>query len=227
MSEFDKVSKNYEEILSRGLSLSGESSDYFAHKRVEHMAKLQASINAKSETIMDYGCGIGGSVKYLLEAFNPKKLIAVDVSEKSLSILKKSHQNKQLITKSIPTFEPESNCDLCYCNGVFHHIPPKDREHALNIMYDSLRKEGHFYFWENNPWNPATHFVMSRIPFDRNVVKVFPHQAKKLLQRVGFDIKIIHYMFIFPRFLKIMRPIERITLRLPFGCQYLVQAQKN
>ena len=166
-------------------------------------------------------------MKYLLEAFNPKKLIAVDVSEKSLSILKKSHQNKQLITKSIPILEPESNCDLCYCNGVFHHIPPKDREHALKIIYDSLRKGGHFYFWENNPWNPATHFVMSRIPFDRNAVKVFPHQAKNLLQRVGFNIKSIHYMFIFPRVLKILRPIERVTLKLPFGCQYLVQAQKK
>jgi hypothetical protein len=55
MSEFDEVSTNYEDILSIGLSLSGENSDYFAHKRVEHTAKLQAGINAKSETIMDYG----------------------------------------------------------------------------------------------------------------------------------------------------------------------------
>ena len=72
MAEFDEVSANYEEILSRGLSLSGENSDYFANKRVEHMAKLQAGINAKSETIMDYGCGTGGSVRYLLDTFNPK-----------------------------------------------------------------------------------------------------------------------------------------------------------
>ena len=227
MAEFDEVSANYEEILSRGLSLSGENSDYFANKRVEHMAKLQAGINAKSETIMDYGCGTGGSVRYLLDTFNPKKLIAVDVSEKSLGILKARHKNQQVITKSISSLEPESNCDLCFCNGVFHHILPKDREYAAKTIYDSLQNEGYFYFWENNPLNPATHWVMSRIPFDRNAVKIFPHQAVKLLQKVGFKIKLIHYMFIFPRFLRILRPIERFTLRFPFGCQYLVQAQKN
>ena len=72
MAEFDEESSNYEEILSRRLSLSEENSDYFANKRVEHMAKLQAGINAKSETIMDYGCGTGGSVRYLLDTFYPK-----------------------------------------------------------------------------------------------------------------------------------------------------------
>lgn len=227
MSEFDKVCSNYEKVLNRGISLSGENSDYFALKRVEHMAKLQADMNAKSETIMDYGCGTGGSVKYLLEAFTPKKLIAVDVSEKSLGILKKRYNNPQVIVKNISSLEPVSNCDLCFCNGVFHHILPNDREHALKIIFDSLQAEGYFYFWENNPWNPATHFVMSRIPFDRNAVKIFPFKAVKLLQKVGFEIKLIHYMFIFPRFLKILRPIERFTLKLPLGCQYLVQAKKN
>ena len=227
MSEFDKVSANYEEILDRGLSLSGENSEYFAHKRVEHTAKLQADINAKSETIMDYGCGTGGSIRHLLEIFSPERLIAVDISKKSLGILKTRYDSQQVITKSILSLEPESNCDLCFCNGVFHHILPKDRENAVKIIYDSLKYKGIFYFWENNPWNPATHWVMSRIPFDRNATKIFPNQAVNLLQKVGFEIKLIHYMFIFPRFLKILRPIERFTLRFPFGCQYLVQAKKN
>ena len=63
--------------------------------------------------------------------------------------------------------------------------------------------------------------------FDQNAVKIFPHQAVKLLQDVGFEIKLIHYLFIFPRFLKILRPFERLALRVPFGCQYLVLAQKH
>ena len=71
-SEFDKVSTNYEEALSYGISLSGENADYFASNRVEHVAKLHTDVHAKSETIMDYGCGTGGSVQYLLDAFTPK-----------------------------------------------------------------------------------------------------------------------------------------------------------
>ena len=52
---------------------------------------------------------------------------------------------------------------------------------------------------------------MSRIPFDRDAVKIFPHQAVKLLKKVGFEIKLIHYMFIFPGSSKIFRPIEKLA----------------
>jgi len=225
-SEFDEVSANYEKVLSRGISLSGENSDYFASNRVQHMAKLHYEIPAKSETIMDYGCGTGGSVAYLLDAFTPKKLIAVDVSEKSLVILKAKYDTRRVIAKSLPSFKPDSNCDLCFCNGVFHHILPEDRQYAAKIIYDSLQPGGYFYFWENNPWNPATHWVMSRIPFDRNAKKIFPHQAVKLLQKVGFKVKLIHYLFIFPKFLCLLRPMEKILRRFPLGCQYLVLSQK-
>ena len=61
-TEFDQVSENYENVLNRGISLSGENSNYFASNRVAHMAKIHSDIHAKSETIMDYGCGTGGSV---------------------------------------------------------------------------------------------------------------------------------------------------------------------
>ena len=157
----------------------------------------------------------------------PQKIIRSRCLEKSLAILKTRHHTQQVIAKNLTTLEPESNCDLCFCNGVFHHILPRDREQAAKIIYHSLQSGSYFYFWENNPWNPATHWVMSRIPFDKNAVKIFPHQAVNLLQKVGFEIKLIHYKFIFPRFLKIFRPIERLAFRIPIGCQYLIQAQKN
>ena len=227
MSEFDEVSANYEEVLNRGISLSGESVDYFARKRVDHTAKLHAYIDGKSETIMDYGCGTGGSVGYLLEAFNPNNLVATDISDKSLQVLKKKYNSPRIKAVNPAANDAKANCDLCFCNGVFHHIMPKDREEAAKFLYNSLNNGGVFHFWENNPWNPATHLVMRRITFDRNAVKIFPHQAAKLLKSVGFEIKLIHYLFIFPRFFKIFRPIERLVLRFPFGCQYLVLAQKN
>ena len=89
MSDFDEVSLNYEEILDRGISLSGEKSDYFAYNRVNHTAKLDAQFHAKSEKIMDYGCGTGGSTRFLLGAFNPNSLYVTDTSESSLRILKR------------------------------------------------------------------------------------------------------------------------------------------
>ena len=226
MSEFDEVSSNYEEELERGICLSGEKSDYFAYNRVDHTAKLNAQFLAKSGKILDYGCGTGGSTKFLLDAFNPDNLFVTDPSERSLRILKKKYKLPQIQTIPVDSNISKLNCDICYCNGVFHHIPPKERNKAAKFVFDSLKEGGRFYFWENNPWNPATHWVMSRIPFDRDAIKVFPHQAVKLLHKVGFEIKLINYMFIFPRFLKILRPIEKLAHKLPLGCQYLVVAQK-
>tara|TARA_B100002019_G_C21179263_1_gene552763 strand:- start:59 stop:742 length:684 start_codon:yes stop_codon:yes gene_type:complete len=226
MPDFDEVSLNYEEMLDRGICLSGEKSDYFAYKRVNHTAKLDGQFHANSEKIMDYGCGTGGSTRFLLDAFNPNSLCAADTSESSLRILKRKYKSSKIQSILIDSSTTKMNCDICYCNGVFHHIPPKDRVKAARFIYDSLKEGGRFYFWENNPWNPATHWVMSRIEFDRDAIKVFPYQAVNLLKKVGFEIKLINYMFIFPRFLKILRPVEKLTLRLPLGCQYLIAAQK-
>ena len=41
-TEFDQVSENYENVLNRGISLSGENSNYFASNRVAHMAKIHS-----------------------------------------------------------------------------------------------------------------------------------------------------------------------------------------
>ena len=227
MPDFNEVSLNYEKMLDRGICLSGEKSDYFAYKRVNYSAKLDAQFHANySEKIMDYGCGTGGSTRFLLDAFNPNSLYAADTSESSLRILKRKYKSSKIQSILIDSSTTKINCDICYCNGVFHHIPPKDRVKAARFVYDSLKEGGRFYFWENNPWNPATHWVMSRIEFDRDAIKVFPYQAVNLLKKVGFEIKLINYMFIFPRFLKILRPVEKLTLRLPLGCQYLIAAQK-
>ena len=107
LSEFDKVSSNYENQLNCGISLSGEDSSFFAKKRVEHMSEIIKRFKSDHKFIMDYGCGTGGSVGYLLDAFNPKKLIAVDVSEKSLSILKTSYNTQQVIAKSPSSLKPD------------------------------------------------------------------------------------------------------------------------
>jgi hypothetical protein len=38
---------------------------------------------------------------------------------------------------------------------------------------------------ENNPWNPGTRYVMSRIPFDRDAIPLTPSAARHLLKRAA------------------------------------------
>jgi len=58
----------------------------------------------------------------------------------------------------------------------------------LKNILGALKPGGLFAFWENNPWNPGTRIVMSRIPFDRDAEIISPPAAKRLLRRAGFSI---------------------------------------
>jgi len=68
--------------------------------------------------------------------------------------------------------------------------------------------------------------VMSRIAFDRDAITLTSSEAKKLLKAAGFAILRTDYLFVFPRLLKVLRSLEPLMSRLPFGTQYQVLCQK-
>jgi hypothetical protein len=124
-------------------------------------------------------------------------------------------------------YEPRGQVDVAFCNGVFHHIPPSERPDALDYVSKSLRLGGFFAFWENNPWNPGTRLVMSRIPFDRDAITISPPEARRLVGDAGFDIVRTDHLFFFPRMLRWLRPLESRLTTVPVGAQYLVLARKR
>ncbi len=82
-------------------------------------------------------------------------------------------------------------------------------------------------FFENNPLNPGTRYVMSRIPFDRDAITLTPWNARALLRSAGFDILGTDYLFYFPKVLSALRKVEPLLAKLPFGAQYLVLCRKS
>ena len=96
----------------------------------------------------------------------------------------------------------------------------------MRLVYKSLRPGGIFSFWENNPWNPGTRYVMSRIPFDRDAVTLSAFQARRLIQAAGFQILRVDFLFIFPRSLSWLRVFEPGLTKLPFGAQYQVLCRR-
>ena len=221
--EFDAYAKQYEAALNEGLSVSGESPEYFAQKRVEWTAEV---IDSRVHSILDFGCGVGIAAPLLQAAFGPNSLLGFDPSSAAIdrANAEASHPNWTFVSESVSI--PKSSFDLAYCNGVFHHILPDDRPQALKTILHALKPGGWFAFWENNPWNPGTLYVMNKIPFDKDAVTISPNEAPKLLENAGFEIVQRDAWFIFPRALKVFRSLEWLLHSLPIGAQYLVLARK-
>ena len=204
--------------------MSGESSEYFARGRIEFLAAALAKLQVTPARVMDYGCGTGIAAPLLRDLLHCPLIVGVDVSEKSLEVARRREPWAEF---QLPQDGASpSSFDVVYCNGVFHHIPPPVRPEALSFIHDSLKPGGVFSLWENNPWNPGTQIVMRRIPFDRDAIKISAPHARKLLEAAGFEVLSIDFLFVFPRLLRALRPLEQHLTRMPIGAQYQVLARK-
>ena len=224
--EFDGYAANYDAALAQGLAVSGESKDFFAEGRVQWLARCLARLDVRPERLLDFGCGTGSSTPHLLRLNDTCQVTGVEVSAKSLEIARRQHGSARARFLLAQEFKPDASLDLAFCNGVFHHIPPDQRGACVAYVFNSLRTGGLFAFWENNPWNPGTRYVMSRIPFDRNAITLSCREARRLLTAGGFEVLRVDSQFYFPRLLGWLRGLEPWLARLPLGAQYQVLARK-
>ena len=67
---------------------------------------------------------------------------------------------------------------------------------------------------------------MSRIPFDRDAIMVWPRGARRLLREAGFETVSTDFVFIFPAVLHFLRGLEPWLCQAPLGGQYLVLARR-
>jgi SAM-dependent methyltransferase len=225
-NDFDRYAGEYDEALARGISVSGENKDFFAKGRVDWLARCLQQLGVRPQSILDYGCGTGSATPFLLAAFNPACFTGIDVSAQSIDLARRTHGSQPAEFQLLDQFQPRDNFDLAFCNGVFHHIPLSARPAALQLIRQSLRPGAFFAFWENNPWNPGTRYVMSRIPFDRDAITLSAPGARRLLRAGGFDILRTDFQFIFPKSLGWFRRLESALASLPLGAQYQILCRK-
>jgi SAM-dependent methyltransferase len=223
---FDAYASQYDAALTEGLSVSGETKDFFAQGRVEHLAGRMRELQFWPDSIMDFGCGTGTNSPFLLNLDRVASLLGVDVSESSLNIARRAVPDKRAAFSVLDRYRPDGRFDLVFTNGVFHHIPPSERAGAIGYIFRALRPGGLLAFWENNPWNPGTRYVMSRIPFDRDAITLTSREAEGLIRAGGFDVLRTDFLFIFPKMLAFLRGLEPSLVRLPFGAQYQLLCRK-
>ncbi|HET9529269.1 MAG TPA: class I SAM-dependent methyltransferase [Blastocatellia bacterium] len=225
-AEFDEYAAEYDAALQQGLSISGEDKNYFARGRIAWLAGCLGHMGERPKAIMDFGCGTGSSTPYLFDLLGAATITGVDISQRSLETARRVFGSDRSQFLLFSEHEPREAIDLAFSNGVFHHIPPDERAQAVDYVYRSLCRGGLFALWENNPWNPGTRLVMSRIPFDRDAIMLSSLEAKRLLRSCGLEVLRTDFLFIFPRQLKWLRALEPALSRLPLGAQYQIICRK-
>ena len=223
-AEFDAHAARYEQELAQGLDATGEGKEYFADGRMRWLAtRLRRRGVRVRGTVLDFGCGLGSSTPLFFDHLAARHVVGVDVSEGLLERARATYAGDPRVRfATIEAHDAPASADLAFVNGVFHHIPVVERGGALAYVRRTLRPGGWFAFWENNPWNPGTRYVMSQIPFDRHAITIAPPDARRMLRDAGFEVVETTYRFWFPRALRALRPFESALTRVPFGGQYLV-----
>jgi SAM-dependent methyltransferase len=225
---FDAYAADYDAALNQGLALSGEGKDFFARGRIQWLARCLDRAGISPRTVLDFGCGTGSATPFFLEVWPAlQRIVGLDVSAASLEVARREHGGQRVEFAAIQEYGPDASMDLVFCNGVFHHVPPEQRPAAVRFIRDCLRPAGLLALWENNPWNPGTRLVMSRIPFDRDAILLWPRSARRMLREGGFQVLRTDFRFIFPRALKWLRPLETPLARVPLGAQYQVLGRKQ
>ncbi len=229
---FDSAAIAYEHQLQLGLSLSGETADYFVRGRVAMFGSLLTRFNVPPPaSILDFGCGVGNAAQSLLAACPSASLTGLDCSSESLAIAARKHAAMPSFAGRLSWLHADEqleplNFDAAYTSGVFHHIEIDQRQAELSKIYNSLRPGGVFALFENNPWNPGTRWVMSRIPFDREAICLSPIETRRRFRDAGFAVLTTRYLFFFPSMLRWLRSFEGILSRFAFGAQYVVFARR-
>lgn len=219
------LAAEYDEMIGRGLRLSGEDRHFFIAGR---LAELKRSLGSsfRPRRILDFGCGIGDTARALLGVFPEAEVLGVDTAEGALRHAAGTHRDPRLRFRPLAGLSDEGVFDLCYVNGVFHHIRPEARGGAVRSIRAALSPAGILALFENNPWNLGTRLVMSRVPFDSDAILLSVAEGRRMLEAEGFRCEGSRSLFYFPRALAPLRFLEPALARLPLGAQYLVLGRR-
>lgn len=222
--DFDDYADNYESILQEQLKGFSADREYFSESKIRVIQRLA---NTDVSTVLDYGCGIGLNLSCLMGAFPQARVIATDISSKSLSAVNEKYADVECVDFQ-DISKLDSTLDLIFVAGVFHHVPPCEREGVVDSLVDLLSPGGQLFVFEHNPYNPVTRHMVNTCPFDEDAVLLKCQEMCQLLNgNEGMRVNCHKYFLFFPYVLRLMQPVERFMGWLPLGGQYMVLATRS
>lgn len=223
---FDAYAGDYDQLCADALALSGEGKAYFASKRLELLRRWwDAQRRPEPRVIVDLGCGIGDVTALLADVFPTAQIKGVDTSAKSIEVATTRFTRERVSfvhDLGQPMRERLGEVDLVHVNGVVHHVAVEDRPRFFAGLRALLLPGGVAAIFENNPWNPATRYVMSKLPFDRDAIPITAGDLTRLLAAADLHSSLVKFLFYFPHALRALRPLETFLGSVPMGGQYAV-----
>ena len=201
--------------------------------------------NSLNSNILDYGCGIGSSLKKVIE-FNPKKITGIDISDisiqKAKKMIKATNSNAILLVDNCEkTKFGDNTFDIVYGTGILHHL---NIEISLKEIHRILKPGGKFLFIEPLGTNPLINFYIKLTPKSRSIDE-HPLVGKdfKLIKNKFVNSKVKYYGFLtlifFPIYFspknsivfKMLRKFDQLLFNINFfkklAWSVLISAEKN
>ena len=225
MNEFDKHAGSYAEMLDRSLAPIGGFDEYYTRRKVRWVAAAVAG--ARVGAVLDFGCGIGSTIGLLREAFPAVRLAGTDVSASSIAEAARRHPGERFhVLDDEFVREHAGAYDVVYIANVFHHVPPASRVEVMGKVAALLAPGGRLFFFEHNPLNPLTRWVVSRCEFDEDAILLPARESRALVRAAGLERARLGYLLFFPPALARLAGLERSLRWLPMGAQYCLEARK-
>lgn len=226
--EFDKFAEEYLAMHKNNVAITGEDPEYFSRYKIEEIARFyKARGIPPPRRILDFGCGIGGSIPHLHAAFRDAAITGLDVSERSLEIARGRFPDIASYTLyeggEIPL--PSASFDLIFSACVFHHIEGAEHLPILRDLRRLVAPDGALVIFEHNPVNPVTRYIVATCPFDENAVLIPGRDFARRQKQAGFSRVDVSYTGFFPGALRKLRPLEPMLRALPVGAQYYTYAR--
>ena len=220
---FDDYASSYRAEMGDALGRLGGESSYYLRQKVKLLSReLRLS---PPRHVLDFGCGIGQAVPFLLEAFAPDSLVCTDESKESLNMLRASYPNVRAV--GLEDVDDEA-FDLVFVANVLHHIEPGLRRDVVRNLCRRLRPRGTVAVFEHNPLNPVTRKIVSNCSFDEGVILLSKSESMSYFDG-NEDMVIVKagYCLFTPEPLKKLNWIDSLLHRVPLGGQHFVLAQRK
>ena len=217
--EFDRFAASYDDTLKASLPAGMDEDGYFAAYKVKLAAASTRGRDVRR--VLDFGCGAGRSLEYLIAEFPRAQISGFDPSAESIRMAAERFHGATLSCdwQQIRA----QRYDVVFAANVFHHIAHEQMSAWLGRCRDVLAPGGALFVFEHNPHNPVTRRVFERCPFDVDAHMI----ARPLLiengRAAGLHVAATRYTLFFPKPLKFFRPLERWLGWLPVGAQYCVE----